>query len=206
MYPENYPEHYPDIAFDEYVKARQRAAGAENRIDETSDFEFRPEEKRLISKAQHFFLSTVTGSGWPYVQHRGGPEGFVRVVNKNTLAYPEFQGNLQYVTTGNVDRDGRVCLFFVDYPTRYRLKVFGHARFVEAGDDPELEQWIRDLGDKEIRSKIERIMLITVVASDKNCSKQIKPRYTEDAIQERLDLYRADIAELKARIAELEGE
>ncbi|KAB1551462.1 pyridoxamine 5'-phosphate oxidase family protein [Corynebacterium sp. 319] len=200
---------YADIAFDDYVIARQEAIGAHNRVNDTiggQDFEFRDGEVKLIRSAQHFFLSTVTGAGWPYVQHRGGPPGFVHVLDHKTLAFPEFQGNMQFVTAGNVDRDGRVCLFFVDYPTRYRLKVFGHARFVEAGEDPEFEERIRDLGDSEIRAKIERIMVITVTATDKNCSKQIKPRYTEEQIQERLDLYRADIKELKSRVAELEAQ
>lgn len=192
-------ENYPEIAFDDFVRARQAEVGADNRIDDPisgADFEFRSDEVKLIRGAQHFFLSTVTGSGWPYVQHRGGPEGFVRVLDSQTIAYPEFQGNLQFVTTGNVDRDGRVCLFFVDYPTRTRLKVFGHAHFAKLEDFP----------DWQVRQKVERVMVIRVTATDKNCTKQIKPRYTEEAIQERLDLYRADIAELKERIAELESE
>ncbi len=208
--PENRTENYPDIAFDDFVTARQEARGVGNRVDTTgaSGAELDPRDIKLIRQARMFMMATVTGTGWPYVQHKGGPAGFVTVTptpGGSRLMFPDFAGNRQFVTAGNLDRDSRVCLFFVDFPTRSRVKVFGHARTVEADDDPDLVEQVRDLGERRITSVIERVVIVDVTASDANCSKQITPRWTREDIEERLDLYRADIAALKARIEELEG-
>lgn len=166
-------------------------------------------DAKLIREADVFFFSSVTGTGWPYVQHKGGPKGFVHVLDDRTLAFPDFPGNQQYVSAGNIDRDGRVCLFFVDFPTRRRLKVFGIARAVEAADAPDLIARMRDLGprsDREIRATIERVIVVDVAAVDANCSKHIKPRWDRDAVEERIDLYRADIEKLRAEVDELTAE
>lgn len=206
---------YPDIAFDGFVTARQRAIGADNRIDVTgaAAAELNPKDANLIRNARMFMMATVTGSGWPYVQHKGGPAGFVKVKNTmrgastvSTLMFPDFVGNKQFVTLGNLDRDGRVCLFFVDFTLRARIKVFGRARTVEASEDPELIEELRDLGDRRITAPIERAVIVEVTASDANCSKQITPRWTREEVEERLDLYRADITELKQEVAELREE
>lgn len=203
-------DSYADIAFDDYVTARQDAAGVGNRVDDSgaSGSGLDPRDVKLIRQARMFMMSTVTGTGWPYVQHKGGPAGFVKVSTtggRSTLMFPDFSGNRQYVTAGNLDRDDRVCLFFVDFATRSRVKVFGHARTVDASDDPELVERVRDLGDRRIVGAVERVVVVDVVASDANCSKQITPRWTREEVEERLDLYRADIAALKAEIAELKG-
>lgn len=136
----------------------------------------------------------------------------MHVLGPSTLAWVELEGNNQFVSTGNVDRDGRVALFFVDYQTRTRVKVFGYARVIEGEDDPELMRTVRDLGDREIRSKGQRVMVVEVTAADRNCTKYIHSRWTKAQMDEVISLYRADIAELKAtneelraRIAELEG-
>ena len=201
------PLEYQDIAYDEYVRARQGTR--DMTLPRTGEvFEIAPEHQQMIKNANHFFLSTVTGAGWPYVQHRGGPQGFVHVLSPTRLGWLEFQGNHQFVSTGNMDRDGRVCMFFVDYATRFRLKVFGVGRVVEAEEDPELMETLTALHNNpdrdRIRSKYERAMVVDVVATDKNCSKNITPRYTKQQVDERIDLYRQDITELKEKIAELE--
>ena len=199
---------YDDIAFDEHVRARQQARGVGNRVDTTGSggSELDARDIKLIRQARMFMMSTVTGAGWPYVQHKGGPAGFVKVSASGTqLMFPDFAGNRQFVTAGNLDRDGRVCLFFVDFATRSRVKVFGHARTVEASDDPELVEQVRDLGERRITSVIERVVIVDVEASDANCTKQITPRWTREEVEERLDLYRADIAALKDEIAELKA-
>ena len=205
---------YADIAFDEYVTARQNARGVANRVDTSgaSGSELDPRDTKLIRQARMFMMSTVTGTGWPYVQHKGGPSGFVKVRTvdgRSQLMFPDFAGNRQFVTAGNLDRDDRVCLFFVDFATRSRVKVFGHAH---ATVDPEIIEQLRDLKNSRITSVIERAVVVDVVASDANCSKQITPRWTREEVEERIDLYRKDIAELKeevsardARIAELEA-
>ena len=201
---------YADIAYGPYARARQAAVGADNRIVDpgTTPFVLDGRDRRQIREADMFFLSTVTDSGWPYVQHKGGPAGFVHVLDDRTLAFPDFPGNLQFVSTGNLDRDGRVCLFFIDFPTRRRLKVFGHARAVEAVDDPDLVARMRDLGrasGREIRAEIERVVVVTISDVDVNCTRHIRPRWDRAAVEERIALYRADIAQLRERIAELEG-
>lgn len=208
---------YADIAFDGFVRARQSSRGVGHRVDTSgaSGAELDPRDAKLIRQARMFMMSTVTGTGWPYVQHKGGPAGFVKVRTvggRSQLMFPDFAGNRQFVTAGNLDRDDRVCLFFVDFTTRSRVKVFGHARLVEAAEDPELIEELRDLTDARITSAIERAVVVDVVASDANCSKQITPRWTREEVEERIDLYRKDIAGLKeelsakdARIAELEA-
>lgn len=200
---------YADIAYGPHARARQAAVGADNRLVDpgTGPFTLDGRDRRQIREADMFFLATVTHSGWPYVQHKGGPAGFVHVLDDRTLAFPDFPGNLQFVTAGNLDRDGRVCLFFVNFPTRRRIKVFGHARVVEAADDPGLVARVRDLGrtsDREIRTEIERVIVVAVTDVDANCTRHIRPRWDRDDVEKRIDLYRAEIAELTARIAELE--
>ncbi|MFN3602019.1 MAG: pyridoxamine 5'-phosphate oxidase family protein [Dietzia sp.] len=187
---------YPEIAFGPAVRARQDAVGV-TRPSETGDFALESTDAAMIRRADHFLLSTVTESGWPYVQHRGGPAGFVHVPTPTSLAWVEFRGNRQYVSTGNVDHDGRVCLLFVDYPTRTRLKVFGHARAVEPEQDPDLVQRLRTMGDKTYAGYVERAIVVDLVASDANCSKHITPRWDRAYIDDLTEVYRRQIDELR---------
>ncbi len=189
---------YQEIAFGAAARARQEAVGA-NRPRETGEFELDPTDIAQIRRADHFFLSTVTESGWPYVQHRGGPAGFVHVPTPTSLAWADFPGNKQYVSTGNVDRDGRVCLFFIDYPRRARLKVFGHARVLEPDADPDLTEELRRMGEKHYTGRVERIFLVDLVAADANCSKHISPRWNRAYIDGLTELYRRELAELRMR-------
>lgn len=189
---------YQEIAFGAAARARQEAVGA-NRPRETGEFELDPTDIAQIRRADHFFLSTVTESGWPYVQHRGGPAGFVHVPTPTSLAWADFPGNKQYVSTGNVDRDGRVCLFFIDYPRRARLKVFGHARVLEPDADPDLTEELRRMGEKRYTGRVERIFLVDLVAADANCSKHISPRWDRAYIDGLTELYRRELAELRMR-------
>lgn len=181
---------YADLAFGPQVRARQEAVGAGNRIDPSGDaaFLFDGRDRRLIREADFFLLSTVTESGWPYLQHKGGPRGFVQIVDDRTLVFPDFPGNKQFVTLGNLDADSRVCLFFVDFPTRRRLKVFGHAHVVETVKNSEL---------------LTRSVVVQVADVDVNCPKHITPRWDGEAVEKRIDLYRRDIAELKDEVERL---
>lgn len=193
---------YPEIAFGPAAQARQEAVGVTLPAD-SSEFALEGTDVALIRRADHFFLSTVTESGWPYVQHRGGPAGFVHVTGPTSLAWLEFRGNRQYVSTGNVDHDGRVCLFFVDYPTRSRLKVFGRARIVEPGQDPSLVERLRTMGEKVYTGHVERVMRVDLEASDANCSKFITPRWDREYIDELTEVYRQQIDELRGQLDEL---
>lgn len=189
---------YPEIAFGAAARARQKEVGV-NRLRETGEFELDPTDIAQIRRSDHFFLSTVTESGWPYVQHRGGPTGFVHVPTPTSLAWADFPGNKQFVSTGNIDRDGRVCLFFIDYPRRARLKVFGHARVVEPHADPDLTDDLRQMGEKRYSGRVERLFLVDVVAADANCSKHISPRWDRAHIDGLTELYRRQIEDQQLR-------
>ena len=204
--PEQRRTTYADLAFGPRVRARLREVGADNRIDPPGDAPFLLDgrDRRLIREADFFLLSTVTEAGWPYTQHKGGPRGFVQVTDGRTLVFPDFPGNRQFVTLGNLDAGSRVCLFFVDFPTRRRLKVFGRARTVEAADDPQL---IARLGEVPgMPRRIDRAVIVQVTDVDANCSRNITPRWDGAAVDERIDLYRRDIAELKAEVARLRSQ
>jgi len=154
------------------------------------------DEIQFIAARDSFYMATVSESGWPYLQHRGGKPGFLHVINPTTLAFADYKGNRQMLTTGNVAVNDRVCLFLMDYPQRTRLKILGHARIEDARQRPEL---VAQLATPETRGIVERLFLIEVVSFDWNCPKYITPRYTDEEVQEA-------IAPLKQRIAELEAQ
>ncbi len=137
-------------------------------------------EAEFIAEGDSFYMSSVTADGWPYVQHRGGPPGFLKVLAPHTLAFADFAGNRQYVSAGNFETNDRMALFLMSYPEQARLKVIGHARVVEAGVDPALEARVLLPG---YRAKVERIVTIEVVAFDWNCSQHITPRWTQADVE-----------------------
>jgi hypothetical protein len=133
-------------------------------------------ERDFIEARDGFYLATVSESGWPYLQFRGGPAGFVRVLDGKTLGYADFRGNRQYVSTGNLAHDDRAALFFMDYANRARLKLFGHARIIDAAEQPDLAARLAVPG---YPARVERAVLITVESYDWNCHQHITPRFTE---------------------------
>lgn len=148
------------------------------------------DEAAFIAARDSFYMATVSESGWPYVQHRGGPAGFLRVLDEGTLAFADFRGNRQYLSVGNLSQNDRVCLFLMDYPHRARLKVLGRAERVE---DPAL---LARLSPPDAR--VEGGFLIRVEAFDWNCPQHITERYTLAEVE-------AAVAPLRQRIAELEA-
>lgn len=137
-------------------------------------------ERSFIAERDSFYLATVGQTGWPYVQHRGGPVGFLRVLDEHTLGYADFSGNRQYISVGNLRGDDRVCLFLMDYPRRLRLKIWGRARAVDERVEPEL---LRKLESPDSRAPVERGILIRVEAFDWNCPKYITPRYSQQEVE-----------------------
>lgn len=156
---------------------------------------FTEREAAFIAARDSFYMATVSETGWPYVQHRGGPAGFLKVLDDRTLGFADYRGNRQYVSVGNLGGDDRVSLFLVDYPNRRRLKILGHARAVEAAAEPELLWWLRDDYD----ARVERGVVITLEGFDWNCPQHITPRFTEAEIA-------SAIAPLEARLQALEAE
>lgn len=149
----------------------ERLAERGPRHDGLSEF-----EAAFIAERDSLYLASVTEDGWPYVQHRGGPKGFLRVLDPKTLAFADYAGNKQYITAGNLETNDRVALFLMSYPEQARLKVIGRARVVEAGENPALERQVAVPGYGAI---VERVVLIDLVAFDWNCSQHITPRWTE---------------------------
>ncbi|MFL6708849.1 MAG: pyridoxamine 5'-phosphate oxidase family protein [Massilia sp.] len=138
-----------------------------------------PRDADFIDQVETFFMASVGETGWPYVQHRGGPRGFLKVIDAATLAFADFRGNGQYVSTGNLDNDGRTMLILMDFARRIRLKIWGHAKMVDAKDDAELLAKVKMDG---YRARVERVCVITVEALDFNCPQHIVQRFSQDEL------------------------
>ena len=188
-----------DVAFTETVKELQRSKGsrrAYERMEEGGSWETRitPALRPFVAASRSFFLATANREGQPYIQHRGGPPGFLRVIDDHTLGFADFAGNRQYITLGNLAENPKAHLFLIDYAQRRRIKIWGEARAVEG--DPQL---LHALMPEGYRARWERAILFTVVAWDSNCPQHI-PRRFESADVETL------LAERDRRIAELEAQ
>jgi predicted pyridoxine 5'-phosphate oxidase superfamily flavin-nucleotide-binding protein len=155
------------------------------------------DEIQFIQARDSFYLATVTETGWPYMQHRGGRPGFLRVVSPAQLAFADYKGNRQLLSTGNLAASDRVCLFLMDYPRRTRLKILGHARIVDAREHPDI---VTQLAESEARGRVERLFFIEVISFDWNCPKYITPRYSAAEVEEAVTPLRQRIAELEAQL------
>jgi predicted pyridoxine 5'-phosphate oxidase superfamily flavin-nucleotide-binding protein len=162
-----------------------------------------PEEIEFISQRDSFYMASVTENGWPYIQHRGGKPGFLRVITPSQLAFADYKGNRQMLSTGNLAANNRVALFLMDYPQRNRLKIMGHARSKDARDHPEL---VSQLAEKDVQAVVERFFIIDVIAFDWNCSQYITPRYTAEEVAQAVAPLKERIADLEAQIKMCAGE
>jgi predicted pyridoxine 5'-phosphate oxidase superfamily flavin-nucleotide-binding protein len=176
---------FADIAFTPAVRAMQTRMGsraAYARLDGDVDRRdaLTANEIEFIAERDSFYLATVSETGWPYVQHKGGPAGFLKVLDQRTVGYADYRGNVQYVSDGNLAGNDRVSLILMDYAYSRRLKILGRARIVEAADDPAL---MARLQDPDYRAPVERAVVITVEAWDWNCPKHITPRFTVAEIE-----------------------
>ena len=191
-----------DIAFTEDVKALQARMGSRDAYDlgdlaPADEPALGAHEIAFIGARDSFYLGTVGQSGWPYVQHRGGPAGFLKALDARTIGFADFAGNRQYVSAGNLAGDDRVSLFLMDYPNQSRLKILGRARVVDEEREPEL---LARLDNPRYRARVERGVVIRVAGFDWNCPKYITPRYGPDEIKELTDPLHRRIAELEALV------
>jgi len=194
------------IAFTPVVRSLQQAHGSRDAYARLPDV--LPEvgglgerEAAFLKGTDGVFLASVNADGWPYVQHRGGPRGFIRVLSPTRLAFADFRGNRQYVSIGNVAGDNRVAMIVMDYANRRRLKLFGRMRFEPIENaDPELKT-AAELPN--CRARVERIATIDVEAFDWNCPQHITPRFTIDEIETTMRPLRERIAQLETEIATL---
>ncbi len=175
-----------------YKRATQPGAALER--DPLSE-----DEQAFIAERDSFYLGTVSETGWPYIQHRGGPRGFLKVLDAKTLAFADFSGNRQMLSTGNLAKNDRVVLFLMDYPQRARLKILGHARVIDAKENPDLLPKVLPEGFKA--AQVERIFVIDVLSYDWNCSQYITPRFTADEVEAAVTPLRERIAELERQLA-----
>jgi predicted pyridoxine 5'-phosphate oxidase superfamily flavin-nucleotide-binding protein len=185
-----------DIATTPSVRAAQAANGSAGLYDgvalhRRSD-RFTDTEASFIAARDSFYMASVSESGWPYVQHRGGPPGFVKVLDETRLAFPDFRGNRQYISLGNINADDRVALILVDYPRRRRLKLYARIEARDLAAEPDLAAQLA-LGNYP--GVVERAFLLRLEAFDWNCPQHITPRFSQ-----------AELAPLTARLAELEAE
>lgn len=156
-------------------------------------------ESEFIRSRDSFYVATVTPEGWPYVQHRGGPPGFLRVLDARRIGFADLSGNRQLISTGNLAENDRVALLLMDYPSRTRLKIAGHARVLSAAEDPALTEALTP--SAQARKKVERLFVVEVVGFDWNCPQHITPRYTLAEVEAASAPLLARIAELEARLA-----
>jgi predicted pyridoxine 5'-phosphate oxidase superfamily flavin-nucleotide-binding protein len=195
------PHAFANIAFTPAVRAEQSRMGSSTRL---GAFDRMPDRNHLLGNQESVFIAardgfyeaTVSETGWPYVQFRGGPAGFLKVLDARTIGYARFRGNMQYVSTGNLRTNNRVSLILMDYANRQRLKIMGTARLVELDEDPAL---IGKLDLPNYRARVDRGVIIAVEAFDWNCPQHITPRYTETEIEP----LRVELVRLQEEVARL---
>ncbi len=194
---------FSEIAFTDSVRSMQTRYGsraayakfdsAEDRRDCLSENEI-----EFLAERDSFYLATVGENGWPYVQHRGGPKGFLKVLDDKTLGFADFRGNKQYISVGNLSNDDRVSLFIMDYPNRQRLKLWARARIVHAENDAAL---VAKLELPGYEARVERGIILTVEAVDWNCPQHITPRYSKAEVDRLIAPLLDEIQALKKQIA-----
>ena len=192
--------HYLDhLAAESVAKARQRFYGAQSPSPGSQGQDLLgDDELGFIARRDSFYLATLSESGWPYMQHRGGPAGFLRPISAQQLAFADLRGNKQLLSTGNVLSNPRVSLFLMDYVRRERLKILGLARVFGLEERPELLETATPL---EWRARVERFFVVDVQSFDWNCPKFITPRYSLPEVEEATAPLRARIAELERQLA-----
>jgi hypothetical protein len=198
---------FAELTFTPAVQAQQEHFGSHDRYRRMLEGEpwndkLSTQEVEFIHARDGFFLATVSETGWPYVQFRGGAPGFLRVIDESTLAWANFRGNRQYVSTGNLVGDDRVALILLDYGARRRLKILGHARSAPLGADDGLAERLAVPGYEAV---VESAVTVRVAAFDWNCPQHITPRFTLDEIEEATAPLRERVAELEARLATCEN-
>lgn len=189
---------FAEIAFTDAVQQVQKAQGsragyAKMQLGDDYNDRLGEPEVTFIAERDSFYIASVGETGWPYLQHRGGPAGFMRVLDERRIGFADFRGNRQYVSTGNFINNDRVSLFFMDYPNRRRLKLLGHIRLLS-------EQESELLGKLEIpeyRARVERGFVIRIEAFDWNCPQHITPRYTQGQVDEMVAPLLDEIEKLK---------
>jgi predicted pyridoxine 5'-phosphate oxidase superfamily flavin-nucleotide-binding protein len=201
---------YAKIAFTDTVRQVQSEQGSRNgysKMDVGEDYNYllSQNEADFIHARDSFYMASVSETDWPYLQHRGGPKGFIHVIDESTLGFADFKGNRQYVSTGNFRTNDRIALFLMDYPNRRRLKMLGRIELVENTDLELMAKLETSSAGKEgsYRARVERGFLIHIEAFDWNCPQHITPRFSEDEIEKAIAPLLAENEALKKQLNEL---
>jgi uncharacterized protein len=197
-------KNFAEIAFTDAVKEIQKLNGSRKGYERMEKLHIvnglSENEMDFIEERDSFYLASIGASNYPYIQHRGGPKGFVKVLDKDTIGFIDFAGNKQYISVGNFATNKQVALILMDYPARARLKIYAKAEIVELKDKPELFSKL-DLSEYQFRP--ERMLLFHIEAYDWNCPQHITPRYTLEEIEVAFDGQRKKIIELQTEITSL---
>ena len=193
---------FASIAFTQRVKAEQERMGSRRAYARADGVEapdaLGEDEEAFLAARDSFYMASVGETGWPYIQHRGGPKGFVKVLDPHTIGFADYRGNKQYISLGNVGGDDRVALIFVDYPNRARVKILARASIVTEASAPEAFAVLA--GASQDGARIERAFVLAVEGFDWNCPQHITPRFTEAEVAEGVAPLHAEIARLKAAL------
>ncbi len=194
--------HGSDIAFTDAVKAVQEQYGVRAFNDQVIanrpwGAEVTPELAKFIALRDSFYLGTASADGQPYLQHRGGARGFLKVIDPKTLAFADYPGNKQFISAGNLSENDRSFIFLIDYETRQRIKIWGRARFVE--DDADLLAKV--LAPEEGRDRVTRAVTFTIQTWDVNCPQNIPQRFSEETVAQVVKKLTRRVADLEARLA-----
>lgn len=197
---------FAELAFTPGVKEQQTLHGSRgqyHRVETTGNpgDALGPAEQDFIAARDGFYMASVSETGWPYIQFRGGPKGFLHALDERTLGFADLRGNLQYISTGNLLHDDRVALFLMDYAHQARLKILGHAEIFE--NTPQAKEWIDRLYVAEKGARAERAVLIHVDAYDWNCQQHITPRFTQEELEPLIGPIRRRLAALEEENARL---
>ncbi|MEI9977477.1 MAG: pyridoxamine 5'-phosphate oxidase family protein [Edaphobacter sp.] len=198
---------FQELAFTPLVKEQQTEHGSRRQYDRMEksapqgDDKLGPAEQDFLSRRDSFYMASVSETGWPYIQHRGGPKGFVRVLNPSLIGFADLRGNKQYISLGNLEHDNRVALFFMDYPNQTRLKILGRVEVHE--NDAEATSFLKSFPSANRSDVVERIILIHVEGFDWNCPQHITPRYTVEELEGMLAPLHKKLAKLEAENAVL---
>ena len=194
-----------DVAFSPAVKAIQARKGSREgyaHVEENGGWRTEIDDKLAACLADNsFFLATASADGQPYIQHRGGPKGFIKILDKTTIAFADYAGNRQYITQGNLSENPRAHIFIMDYAHRRRVKIWGEARVVD--DDPAL---LDSLMPKGYRARPEQVVIFKIAAWDTNCPQHIPQKFDATDVAAALAQRDARISELEAELAKLRGE
>ncbi|MFZ1784108.1 MAG: pyridoxamine 5'-phosphate oxidase family protein [Ferruginibacter sp.] len=199
-------KNFATLAFTDAVKDLQEKAGSRSsyaRMERESFVDGLTEsEMDFIAERDSLYMASIGENSFPYIQHRGGPKGFIKILDEKRIGFIDFRGNMQYITIGNMASNNNVALIMVDYPARARLKILARAEVVDLKDDPSLYALL-DL--ENYKFKPERMMVFHIEAYDWNCPQHITPRYTVEDIEEAFSGQRNHIAKLEAELKELKN-